>query len=363
MNYLIDKIILFIFSSYMYFNIVEFNSLFIIPMLLCIIFICINFAFNKRYTKVIAFLIFLVLSFIYPYYLCFLSIFIYDLLNEKNKYYIMFSLFSFFFLLINSEYILLQALELLLVFILNYKTNKMNELSEKYILLRDTSKESLLELEKENNNIIDREFFEISSAKLEERNSIARDIHDNVGHLLSSSIIQIGAIKTVYDKDEKLINMLDNVSTSLTNAMDSIRRSIHKIYNETSNIIAELNGIINDFNFCNIDFIYEDEFLDLDMDIKIALISITKEALNNISKHSNATNVAISIKKYNAFIQYIIQDNGTNIAIVSEENIGIGIKNIKKRINNLNGFVSITTDDGFKIFINIPFLDNMEVKK
>jgi len=110
------------------------------------------------------------------------------------------------------------------------------------------------------------------------------------------------------------------------------------------------------FTFCKIN-------LDYDMDnnienkLKYCFIAIVKEALSNVIKHSNATEVNITLRRHPAFYQLIIQDNG----LVSEydPSNGIGLYNITQRVNAFNGNIHISTENGFRIFISIPKPDNV----
>lgn len=65
---------------------------------------------------------------------------------------------------------------------------------------------------------------EIRIATLSERNRIAREIHDNVGHMLSRAILQLGAIMTVYRKDTIYDNLVP-IKYSLDTAMNNIRKA------------------------------------------------------------------------------------------------------------------------------------------
>lgn len=69
-------------------------------------------------------------------------------------------------------------------------------------------------------------------ATLNERNRIAREIHDNVGHLLSRSLLQVGALQVV-NRDETVRQGLDTMRDTLSGAMDSIRRSVHDLHDES----------------------------------------------------------------------------------------------------------------------------------
>ena len=85
----------------------------------------------------------------------------------------------------------------------------------------------------------------------DERNQIARDIHDNVGHLLSSSIIQLGAIE-ILNQDSKLTHHLTELNNTINMAMDSIRDSVHGIQRKSLTLDQAMSPIIADFSFCEL---------------------------------------------------------------------------------------------------------------
>ena len=68
-------------------------------------------------------------------------------------------------------------------------------------------------------------------ATLKERNRIAREIHDNVGHMLSRAILQMGALSTVYE-EEPLHGQLLKVNDTLNLAMNNIRESVHDLHDD-----------------------------------------------------------------------------------------------------------------------------------
>ena len=69
-------------------------------------------------------------------------------------------------------------------------------------------------------------------ATLKERNRIAREIHDNVGHMLSRAILQMGALSTVYE-EEPLHGQLLKVNDTLNLAMNNIRESVHDLHDDS----------------------------------------------------------------------------------------------------------------------------------
>ena len=201
---------------------------------------------------------------------------------------------------------------------------KSEHIKQAYKKQRDATQELAYVLTAKNQNLMIQQEQEIRIATLDERNRIAREIHDNVGHLLSSALLQIGALQVMI-KEEHSKNVLVN-----------LRDIIQKL--------------LDHFTFCEVDFEY-DVIHPLKQDVIYHVAAILKECLNNTMKHSNATKVSIVIREQPAFYQLIMEDNGTKKSIPND---GIGLHNIKDRVDSLNGYVNITMADGFRVFITLP---------
>ena len=103
---------------------------------------------------------------------------------------------------------------ILLSLVLKLKEEAYEELEQEYRKTRDDSKESNLLLHEKNRSLIEKQDYEIYTATLQERNRIAREIHDNVGHLLSRCILIVGAMKIV-NEDKKLSSSIEQLEESL----------------------------------------------------------------------------------------------------------------------------------------------------
>lgn len=231
--------------------------------------------------------------------------------------------------------------------------------------IQDDSREHNLLLSEKNKILLEKQDYEIYTATLKERNRIAREIHDNVGHVLSRSILMVGAGK-VMNQDENLRPVLNHLDLSLNAAMDSIRNSVHDLHDESVYLKEVTDHLIEDFTLCPVEFQYDMGF-ELSKELKYCFISITKEALSNIMKHSNATKVQIRMQEHPVLYQLCIKDNGTVKSSLSSHKTeiienhsqvfatsGMGLMNMKDRVRALNGNFQISTKDGFQIFVTIP---------
>lgn len=244
---------------------------------------------------------------------------------------------------------LLLFLLMLLAFWLKQKTVNLLQLEQEFKRLRDTSTEYNLLLREKNQELLKQQDYEIHVATLKERNRIAREIHDNVGHMLSRSILQSGALIAI-NKDPALKEPLTALKDTLSLAMNSIRESVHDLHDDSVDLKSTLQTMLKDFSDYEIHLEYDMGAL-IPKNIKYCFIAIAKEALSNVTKHSNATRITITVREHPSLYQLIIQDNGTNIQISDS---GIGLENMKERIEQLHGRIDFTTEQGFRIFISVP---------
>lgn len=257
------------------------------------------------------------------------------------------------------------------------RTRRLNELEQEYKRARDDSRELTLMLEKKNQDLLEKQDTEVYLATLKERNRIAREIHDNVGHMLSRSILMVGALKTV-NQAENLKVPMEQLDQTLNEAMTNVRQSVHDLHDESVNLKEVMESLAEEFRFCPVQLTYDMGY-DIPKEIKYSFIAITKEALNNVMRHSNANEVKILAREYPGLYQLIIEDNGTLDERIrpngdreeyaekesagktgntrkteNTECSGIGIKNMKKRVRILGGTIQIQKENGFRIFITVP---------
>lgn len=228
-------------------------------------------------------------------------------------------------------------------------TRKYIECKNRLIMTRDNDEQLRIELERRNKLLIANQDNEIYMARLKERNRIAREIHDNVGHMLSRSILQVGAAKTV-NKDEKLAPILAGLHETLDTAMTNVRSSVHDLHDESIDLEVAVKEAVGPITDRDVKLIY-DVTQYIDRRVKYCIIGVLKESVANIIKHSNATVVEIMIREHPAFYQLVINDNGTGVTMTEP---GIGLINMRERVEALNGNFNVSNESGFKIFAIIP---------
>ncbi len=251
---------------------------------------------------------------------------------------------------INFQFAILITAIVLGAQVLALRSRQLAKSREELLEQRDHSREMNLLLEAQNKELIAKGDSQMEMARLNERGRIAREIHDHVGHLLSRSILQLGAL-LVTEEREGSKEILILLQKTLTKAMDQIRLSVHGLYAESLDLKIQLEKLTADFTFCqiNLDYRFEES---PSQEISNCFLAIIKEGLHNIIRHSNASKAHLTLIEHPALYQVILHDNGTK----PSENLrrGLGLQSIADRVTNLNGNFVTSWDNGFRLFIAIP---------
>lgn len=235
-------------------------------------------------------------------------------------------------------------------YILATRTTELERSQTEARQLRDSGYEMAALLRQQNRELVEKQDYEIRLATLSERGRIAREIHDHVGHLLSRSILQIGALMvTKADVEER--QSLSTIRDTLSQAMDSIRASVYDLHEESIDLRTQVEALVREFTFCPIRLDYGLE-LEPGKDIAYCFIAIVKEGLNNIIRHSNATQVTLALLEHPALYQLVLQDNGSELNVEPGE--GLGLRSIADRVGALGGQLVVEGTGGFRLFISIP---------
>jgi len=186
----------------------------------------------------------------------------------------------------------------------------------------------------------------------EQRLSISRDLHDNIGAQLTFVISSVDNLKHGNQiTDNKITNQLTKISEFTKSTIIELRDTIWAM-NTNEFSFEDLRSRI--FNFIekaksakeNVDFIFNvDESLqDLKFSslIGINLYRTIQEAINNAVKYADANEILVEVKNVSNKIQIEIQDNGKGFDIENTD-FGNGLHNMKKRIEEIDGKIKINS--------------------
>lgn len=191
-----------------------------------------------------------------------------------------------------------------------------------------------------------------------ERNRLAREIHDTLGHTLTGISAGIDAcIATVEISPEGTKKQLETISKVTREGILDIRRSVNQLRPDAlehlsleyaiTKMIMDINSVTNTKVFYQSDV----KTLKFDQDEENAIYRVIQESLTNAIRHGKATKIWIKIRQENSEILLTIQDNGQGCMVFKQ---GFGTRHIMERIDMLNGTVKFENDNGFVVSAKIP---------
>jgi two-component system sensor histidine kinase DesK len=183
-------------------------------------------------------------------------------------------------------------------------------------------------------------------AQVAERERIARDLHDLIGHTFSVITLKADLAGKLIDKDlDKARDEIKQLEEISRDALSQVREVVSGY--RTSDLLSELANAKQVLGSLDIDFEYEfrdldEQVIELDEANNKELAIVLRELVTNIIKHAKATQVRALIKREQNKIVLSIQDNGQGFT--KSEQTGFGIKGIKERVHTLKGFVNIQSN-------------------
>lgn len=305
---------------------------------------------NSKYLIIAETVTITIASYINKKYAFFYGVTVFDMIYCDMKWGLIvpFAFGSYFCKNDMSEYLFMLGIST--VFSITYKKYEKNDKLFKEIY--DSERRHIYELESLKEGIIKSSRETAKMAEIKERNRIAVEIHDTIGHKTAGILMQLQAAYKVHNKDEKKsMELIKKSIDDLSSSLEIIRDTVHNIKSDENFGIEHLKGIINSFKFCDIDFKYRGNLNLISADYMQIIISNIKEALTNAYKYSNATKINIEIEVNGCITRLYIKDNGIGCSNIKK---GLGIKGMEERIKNTGGSISIDSKDGFVITCILP---------
>ena len=187
---------------------------------------------------------------------------------------------------------------------------------------------------------------------------IASDLHDDVGSSLTEIALQSDfllagkiqnelkdSLSQIGQQCRKIVGSLDDIVWSIDARNDSMGDLTDRVQDYALAVLEARQFKIS----------YDFEGLPMHQKIPVALREnlylIIKEALNNVVKYSDGTQVHISIRLHQKLIEARVWDNGTQST--STKKTGHGLRNMEMRAQRMNGTLSLSNDEGFLVHVSI----------
>jgi predicted ATPase/signal transduction histidine kinase len=203
----------------------------------------------------------------------------------------------------------------------------------------------------------------VEKAISDERNRIAGEIHDTIGHTLTSVLLQIEAGKRlIVNQDmEAALEKLDNSQRQVREGLQNLRKSLFMLrdgIDETKEFEAELESFIEKtMAYTGITIVYDiARGLRLNAAQKYVLYRALQEGITNGIRHGEAEYFHFSLSKHARFVEFCLRDNGRGAEHVSS---GLGLAAMHDRVRELKGSLDIQTAPGagWTLKIRLPLAE------
>lgn len=240
----------------------------------------------------------------------------------------------------------LLAPAFLLLYISSYNRRKKNHLTEKQNLQQEYEADLL------------KTQLEVQEQTMK---TIAADLHDNIGQLLSLTSLTLGSITV---SDNKTSKKLDDSQQLVRRSIKELRQLANLLHGEK---IIE-NGLVDAIKYevewlkkpgtYDVQFEHNiEEEHKLSAEKSLILFRLVQEVINNIIKHASATKISISLHRIQSSILLSITDNGIGFVTEDVSKKGMGLSNFLRRTKAIQGELDIISapNEGTTIAIKFPY--------
>lgn len=233
---------------------------------------------------------------------------------------------------------------------------------------RRKTQQLLQELEEKNQQLASYTAEREQQSRVEERQRLSRELHDTLGHKLTTSIVQLEAAEKFFERDpDRVKNILTTARNLLKDGLDETRdivRLLDQYEAKEQSIVDAITSLAGAFQSAtelSLSLHIECEDAAIPAYCKQHLLRIVQEALTNISRHADASEVHISLTAGDV-ITLKIEDNGVRL----NDSLGDTLspaKSIESRVTELKGGIQFFREETMtKLFIEIPIRVSREEK-
>ncbi|WP_165583405.1 sensor histidine kinase [Aquimarina atlantica] len=265
---------------------------------------------------------------------------------------------------IQNRNLLIGSLSLILVgsifVFLLYKNTKRKQ--------RIAEQEREIEIQKTEKLLKEQELSAIDamiSGQEKERQRLANELHDNLGSTLATVKLHFQHLQN--NKDNPKVEHIEELYTKTNALLDEAYQKVRTIAHEKNSGVMANQGLLPAIkklakqvsNGDGLHIEIQDYGLEerLDNALEISIFRMIQELITNAIKHAKASEIHISLTNHDSLLNIIIEDNGKGFdAKILPKKEGMGLRNIEKRVEHLEGTFEIdsTIGKGTNIIINIP---------
>lgn len=195
-----------------------------------------------------------------------------------------------------------------------------------------------------------------------ERERIAQDLHDSLGGLLSTVKLQFDSVQARHAEIKDLVEY-QNANKLLDSAVEEVRsisRNLQPGALAELGLVPALKDLINNFDgdhYPEVDLQVYDVPKKINNIVALSIFRVIQELLYNSVKHAKATEILIQINKENDELVIQFEDDGIGFDMENLKHKGMGLENMKSRINFLKGTISFDSKqgEGLSVLIHVDY--------
>jgi len=203
------------------------------------------------------------------------------------------------------------------------------------------------------------------TAQEEERRSIARELHDEVGQVLMAIKVELGLAQRALDHHGAPAQVLEDARGLTDNALHTVRDLSHLLHPavlDDLGLAAAVDSYLREFSrrhSIRVDLLQEGMNERLTREIEITAYRVIQEALTNIVKHSNATSCRVYLQRLRQTVLITIEDDGVGFDVAAqtgESRVGLGLLGVRERVTRLRGTMRLESGlgKGTRLTLELP---------
>jgi two-component system sensor histidine kinase UhpB len=211
-----------------------------------------------------------------------------------------------------------------------------------------------------------REAAAVIRAQEQERNRIARELHDETSQSLSGLLLAVGAVEECISVGSpQARERLDNIRKMATATMEDVHDLAFRLRPSALDdlgLACALRSYVNDFSKntgIGVDLHMERMEGRLPSEHETVLFRVVQEALTNVARHADADSCQISLERRDTQIHGLVTDNGRGFdadSVARHKNRGLGLRGMRERVELVGGFLKFYSrpDEGTTVYLNVP---------
>ena len=189
--------------------------------------------------------------------------------------------------------------------------------------------------------------------RMQEREHIARILHDSLGHELTAAHLTVKAARALLKKGQldRAEEAQIKVEERLEAGLEQLKLAVMQLQPDEKREQRRISQLFEGFSY-PVEVSIQGDFALLEPDVRQVLYTAVREGLTNIAKHAKPTVVTASLDINRRMARFVLENDG--VLEASRQGNGNGLRYMRRRIESLGGSMAIVKDQTFKLVISLP---------